>query len=182
MGKSFVLSSLIGALIAFCWGIISWVVIPWHMNNIHRFQNANQVSALFIDNAPENGIYVLHPMECSTANPGEPEKCAFIFASVKKMHMQDNQYIHLLYGFFIQLLSAVFITWLLLNAKPQRYWDRVTFVAVIGLIAGVLAFLPAWNWWGFPVSYTAVGIIDLVIGWFLAGLAMAKLSKMHVRK
>lgn len=179
MGKSFILSSLVGALIAFCWGFISWVVIPWHMNNIHRFQDAKKVSEVFMDNAPENGVYVLHPMECATSNPDQRENCAFVFASVKKMHMNDNQYVHILYSFFNQLIAAVFITWLLMNAKAQKYWDRVTFVTIVGLVGGVLTLLPAWNWWGFSVSYTAVGMIDLVISWFLAGLAMAKLTKLR---
>lgn len=179
MGRSFVLSSLIGALIAFCWGFLSWVVIPWHMNNIHRFQNAQQVSQAFLDNAPENGIYFLHPMECVVANPDNPSQCQSVFASVKKMHMADNQYIHIFYSFLTQLLAAIFITWLLINAKATKFWDRVTFVTIVGLISGILAFLPAWNWWGFPVSYTAIGILDLVIAWFLAGLAMAKLTKKH---
>lgn len=39
------------------------------------------------------------------------------------------------------------------------------------ILGGMVASL-----WGFPLDFTLASIADLVIGWFLAGLVIAKVS------
>jgi hypothetical protein len=49
-------------------------------------------------------------------------------------------------------------------------------LSLFGLTAGVVCFLPYWNWFDFSTAYTAASIVDLAIGWFLAGLVIAKFA------
>ena len=50
-------------------------------------------------------------------------------------------------------------------------------VTLIGFLIGFLGEMPYWNWWGFSFGYVVVEIADAVIGWFLAGLAIAAVAK-----
>ncbi len=174
------LSSLIGGVIAFVWGFISWVIIPWHTATISHFQDTAAVSAALAQNAPTDGVYIYHPMENQyTMEDNMP----FVFASINRAHVHEKQFTPMMRGFVIQVLAAFFISWLLIHSRSRRYWDLVTISAVIGLVGGIIAYLPAWNWWGTPASYTIVGLIDLVITWFLAGLGMSKIiAKVKVPK
>lgn len=179
MSRSIFLSSLVGGVIAFIWGFISWVVIPWHTATMNHFQDSEAVSDVLARNAPVDGVYVYHPMESQYPDDGVP----FVFASISREHAHQKQMIPLLRSFIIQVVAAFFISWLLVHTKSRKYWDLVTISAVIGLVAGILAYLPAWNWWGTSAGYTIVGMIDLVITWFLAGLGMAKfIEKIKVPK
>ena len=102
----------------------------------------------------------------------------FAFAVVKQGGtgpMKD----HLLFGFMTEVLSAFLLTGLLLRLRLAGYWDRVKFVLLFALAAAVIAHLPNWNWWGFPLDYTLVGMADILIGYFLAGLVLAKITNIR---
>ena len=50
---------------------------------------------------------------------------------------------------------------------------RVLFVTQLGLFARIVADIPYWNWYDFPLDYTISTIYDEVIGFFLVGLVLA---------
>ncbi len=47
------------------------------------------------------------------------------------------------------------------------------FVIVAGMLATIAANVSYWNWYGFPTSYTLAALVDMVVGYALAGLVMA---------
>ncbi|MBI3893869.1 MAG: hypothetical protein HY303_20305 [Candidatus Wallbacteria bacterium] len=51
------------------------------------------------------------------------------------------------------------------------------FCVVGGLFAGLVCQYPYIVWWGNPVSYLLRQLFDLLVGWTLAGLVLAKLSR-----
>jgi hypothetical protein len=57
------------------------------------------------------------------------------------------------------------------------YGQRVLFVALLGLIAWLSINVSYWNWYGFPTAFVLGEGIDQVVGWLLAGLAMAKIIR-----
>jgi hypothetical protein len=82
----------------------------------------------------------------------------------------------MLRGLAVQLAGAFLITWLVVRAGIKRYSERLLFVLIVALAAGIVCHLPEWNWWGFPAKFTALAIADLLAGWFLAGLVIAKVA------
>jgi hypothetical protein len=76
----------------------------------------------------------------------------------------------------IEILGALLLTWLLLQTTGLSYWRRVAFVTTAALAVAVLAALPDWNWLGFSARYTAIVTTDMVLGWFLAGLVIARFT------
>ena len=100
-----------------------------------------------------------------------------MFASVCREGVVGMSYGPFVISLIIQVLGAGIITWMLMQTKLTPYQKRVSFVTLAGVLVGVLGLLPSWNWWGFSGAYTLSCVADLVIGWFLAGLAIGKLCK-----
>ena len=80
-------------------------------------------------------------------------------------------------SFLLQFVGAWLAIWMLMQTKGLSYKKKVGFFTVFGLSIALLGEVPAWNWMGFPCGYVLVNMSDLVISWFLAGLAMAKMLK-----
>jgi hypothetical protein len=172
MSRSLFLSSIIGGVIAFIWGFVSWMVVPWHSAHMHRFDDPEAVVETLAQNAPADGIYVYNPKEMLDDSSGT---VPFVFASINRTHAQHKPAVPLIRSLVFQVVAAFFVSWILIRIKSRKYWDLVTISALIGLISAILSDLPAWNWWGIPGTYAIIGLLDAVIGWFLAGLGMARI-------
>jgi hypothetical protein len=204
MRKTLWKSALLGGIIVFIWGIVSWMLLPWHMMTTHKFINEEQVATALKANAPQTGIYFLPSCQIDDSNnQGQNEQPSkedqqqakadlqkkmedakarmkrgpIVFASVCLEGMDPASPKPFIGSLIIQIIAAFLASWLLMHTKAQPYMRHVGFVTVIGLFAGVVSALPSWNWMGFSVGWTIVSILDLVIGWFLAGLAIAKIIK-----
>lgn len=186
MSKSLLKSALVGGLIVFVWGMISWMALPMHKHCFHSFKNESKVASVIRENAPEKGIYILPNTYGYNENSSQSEmnkaiemmdKGPFMFASVVPNGLGNSMDGPLVFSFVIQVVGAFIISWMLSRTKGLAFWDKVKFVTLFGLGVGVLGLLPSWNWLGFPGLYVAVHLLDLIVGWFLAGMAIAKLLK-----
>lgn len=173
--KKLIIGGLAGAVILFFWGMLSWMMIPWHKTTILSFQNEAAVKTAVTANAPKSGVYVAPSMASQNTQQTTAMQAPIIFSVVKLEQPMSMTYM-MIVSFIIQFIAAVLVTWLLLQAKDASYGKRVAMAAVFGLTAGIVAHVPYWNWFGFPCGYTLVMMADLIIGWFLAGLAIAKIS------
>ncbi len=101
----------------------------------------------------------------------------FVFAIVTKEGMKGDMTAQMFIALIIQIVSAYLIAWMLTMTKAASFIRQVGYVVMFGLIAGLLAVLPNWNWWGLPFGAAFVHVLDLVIGWFFGGLVIVKLMK-----
>lgn len=187
MSKNHLKCALIGGLIVFIWSLFSWMIFPWHQTCLKKFNNESDVADVIRANAPEAGMYVLpntfayHDGSTSqkdmTAGMQMLEKGPFMFASVKPQGIGKMTIGPFIISLIIQIIGAFIATWMLLQAKNLPFKKQVGFVTVFGLAVGILGYLPDWNWWGFSSGYVFAHIVDLVVGWFLAGFAIAKVLK-----
>jgi hypothetical protein len=79
-------------------------------------------------------------------------------------------------GLLIQIISAFLVLTLLSTTSGLSYWGKAGFFALAGLTIGFVSHAPYWNWFGFSTSYVGVTILDIWIGWTLAGLVVAKFA------
>jgi hypothetical protein len=56
------------------------------------------------------------------------------------------------------------------------YWERVVAVTLLGLMGCSAVGIIYWNWYEFPTSFFVAQIVDQVVGFFLAGLLIAKMA------
>jgi hypothetical protein len=185
--KPLLLGAILGGITAFLWSFISWSVLPWHLKQLHSFQNEDEVTAVISSHAPQSGNYLLPtgpPQEGLTADQKKAadeirmQKMArgpLVFATIRKEGFGSFPKV-LLTQLFCQIFAALLLTWMLLQTTGLSYARSVAFLAVAGLAASVIADLPNWNWWAFSGAYTAVNLIDYTLTWLLAGLVIAKVA------
>ncbi|NGX62255.1 MAG: hypothetical protein K940chlam9_01750 [Chlamydiae bacterium] len=178
MGRKLLFGTLLGTVVVFIWMMISWMVLPWHCATLNSFENEGAVADVINEQVSDDGVYVL-PNMCKNKDDAEAmKKGPFVFAVVKKYGVDPHDAAPFVLSFLTQAIGAFLISYLLLLTKlDMGYIGRVLFVTLVALTVGVLAHLPEWIWWGFSFSFVGVMIADLLIGWFLAGLAMAAFVK-----
>lgn len=173
------LGTLLGGLVMFAWGAASHMLIPYGTLVFLRFSDEDTVARAIAANAPRSGVYFLPYM-----SEGDPagmqaaqEKLArgpFVFAAVRVGAMGEAR------GYFIgqiviDLFAGLLATLLLLQARPDTAAARALFMAIVGLAAWVADSLPAWNWYAFSLAFTLASLLDLVVGFALAGLVISPL-------
>ena len=73
-------------------------------------------------------------------------------------------------------LGALFAV-LLLVAGVKGFVKKVFFLESLGIFAGLVVVVPNAIWWGYSDVFTFTALADLVIGWCLAGIVIAKFTK-----
>ncbi len=135
-------------------------------------------------NASTSGVYMLPNMYGYDSSSAESmddglfmmKNGPTMFASIQLEGMPRSMKPFLI-SLLLQIIGAGIVTWMALHTKGLRFGQLVAFVTLFGVGVGVLGVLPAWNWGGISSHYALVLFLDLVIGWFLAGLAIAKICK-----
>ncbi len=83
----------------------------------------------------------------------------------------------------LNIAQALLAAWLLsLATLIQGYWKRVGFVTMIGALAAITTNIEYWNWYGFPGKYTAAATLDKMIGFFLAGVVVAGVMTLNLKR
>ncbi|MBT6842437.1 MAG: hypothetical protein HOA17_01400 [Candidatus Melainabacteria bacterium] len=167
-------TAMLTGLAVFVWGMISWMVLPWHNMTVKSFTNEQTVQLSLLQNidSKEPAIYSL-PAMSSEKNKEQTGPYAFIALSPMGLKFSPMM---MLKGLATQILLALLIVGLLMKTSGLNYWGKVKFVTVIGLVTAIVASVPNMNWWGFGLEYSLVMIVDQVIAWFIGGLVLAKLT------
>ncbi len=169
--KKNALLSLAAGLVLFVWGFVSWAVLPWHMMVANKFTDEGAVSRVLKDNSPRTGVYYL-PFSEKDHGPNQVGAFANVLPQGTDMNMGKQMSI----GLVTQIVSAFLVLSLVSMTTGLTYWRKVGFFSLVGLTIGFVSHAPYWNWFGFPTSYVIVTILDILIGWILAGLAIAKFT------
>ena len=183
MAKKLLLGAIVGGVILFLWGAISHMLLPFATAALHPFTNEEAVKQAVIANAPRSGVYFL-PYLMQEGLTEEQQNAAFergmqgpiLFLAVRQG--RGASFGSLLgIQFFIDVLTGLLLTALLLHARPMGYAKRVLFVVGVALVVTVAGHLPAWNWYNFSTPFTAGKFFDTLVGFALAGLALARIVK-----
>lgn len=168
--------SVIGGLILFAWAAFSWMVLPFHEQVLTAFQNEGSIRDAVAANAPASGIYVF-PYGDSEAAQKQMLQGPIVFASIRREGI-GGMGTMMLVSLLVQMVCAKIATLMLLPAAYRlSYSRRVVFFTLAGLLIGLAGHVPSMVWWSFAPAYVALEIVDLVIAWSLAGLAIARFVK-----
>lgn len=164
--------SLVAGLVLFAWGFVSHAVLPWHYVGANQFTSEAAVSQALKENAPQKGVYYLPYSEEDTSRDQ-----VRAFANVLPPGTAMNMGIQIAVGVLIPIISAFLVLTLLGKTADLTYWGKVGLFSLVGLIIGFVSHAYYWNWFGFPTSYVVVTILEILIGWTLAGLAVARFMR-----
>lgn len=164
-----VLLSLVAGIVLFVWGFLSWAVLPWHMMVANQFTDEAAVSGVLKANTPRAGVYFL-PFSEQDHGPDQVGAFANVLPHGTEMNMGKQMAI----GLITHIVSAFLVLTLLSMTAGLGYWAKIGFFATVGLTIGFASHATYWNWFGFSTAYVSVTIADILIGWILAGLVVAK--------
>lgn len=173
MWKGLIKGGIIGGAIVFIWLAISWMILPLHDKVLLSLKDEGDVINCVLDEAPRDGVYLVP----RTTESAQKHPNIALFITVRRAVQLDNMINSIICSLLTQIVGAFLISYLLFQTKVLNYWHRVRFVTITGLTVGILGVIPGWTWFGFSGSYVFIEILDYIIGWFLAGLAMSKLVK-----
>ena len=187
MPKSLWKGALFGGLALFVWSTISWMVLPWHNATLNTFTNEDEVARVLKANTSGRGIY-FYPGEHHTPGMTPEQQKRAEEAVMDKMKTGPLLFVSfddrgmssmtrpMVTGVLLQILGALVLTLIVVRCRESGFWERVIIVVLVVLAAGILCFLPLWNWFGFATNYTLVAVMDLLIAGFLSGLVIAKVT------
>ena len=61
----------------------------------------------------------------------------------------------------------------MLGVAVISFRRRMAIAAVASLFAWLSLLIPFWNWYRFPLDFTLAALVEQLVGWILAGAAMA---------
>lgn len=160
--------TVVGGLVLFFWGFVVHVFIGWYDTAYDRFPDEQSILRVMEQHAPEGGLFFV-PFETVAGEPSDME----VFLNARPSMAQPELLEELVIGLLINVLSVFLVICLFAIANMSAYWQWVKGFALSGLIIGFVPGAYYWNWFGFPLSYSVLSVLDATVGWALAGLAVA---------
>jgi hypothetical protein len=182
--KKLIIGSLVGAIIYFFWGFLSWAVLPIHLHTVNYTPAQDSLLKIMADNNLKDGAYSM-PMADNRNVTAFDSKYYEETERVMKesagkpmatiYYLEDGYKMNILRGFLFDFI-AVFAACIILvpafsttNSFFQRWW----FTLVIGLIVIACGPLLNYNWMGMPWNFTVDLILDNFLTWGITGLWLA---------
>lgn len=179
------LGIILSTLVFFVWSAISWMALPWQRTVFSNFKEEERMRAVLDEQAPGSGIYGLpgepvYPPDASKEQRDQIDQAAFeklqrgpvVFAVISRGSFGTYPAI-ILRALIGNLIVSALFAWMLLQTSGLPYWERVAFLVVGSIAAGIACRIPDWNWHRFPMNYTLIAMANLTVGWILAGLVLA---------
>ncbi len=181
-------AGLLGGLLIFLWGFVSHMFLPLGMAGMVEVDDAKQTAVIEAmgANFQEPGIYMLPFMpeadwqdEAKSKAFGEravtrPQAWVVYHPTGEDINANFMKMLGTQFGSDVlgALLAAIVASFLV-----GSYLQRVILITMMGAFAWVSISVPYWNWYRFPFEFTAANLVEYVVGYFLAGLAIAWLVK-----
>jgi len=177
------IAGLIGGIVMFIWGSVVHTLLPIGEMGLHvPTDQPTALSALAQTTKAGEGIY-MYP----SINPGQMSDKAAMAAFVEAN--KDSPFAFVVYQpggnpvfanmapnlvkqLVTDILAALVAAWIL-AMLVTGFQKRVVVAGALGLFAWLAISVPYWNWYMFPVSFTLGALIEQVVGWVLAGAAIA---------
>jgi hypothetical protein len=180
--------AMAGGAIAWMWGAVSWMALPWHHATFLTFTNESEIERAVLAGAPRSGVYGLpapprYDSDVDAAARAAADRVAQqrmmtgpIVTAVVQRGGFGSVPLAMARAFAIYATLALVLTWLLLQASGLSYWNKVAFVVGVTLAAGLMCRLTDWNWHGYSTAFTLVQVADHIVSGFLMGLALARIA------
>jgi hypothetical protein len=180
------LSGLLGGLALFAWEFVAHDLTPLGTAGMGRLDNEDSIRATFKESVSHPGLYYFPaPVLAPGMNSAQQQDAMTKAAQLARTGPTGLLLVHgaqemitprqLITQFVLDVLSMLIVAFLLARLPATGFFNRVLFVTVLAFLPGLRTLLPMWNWYGFPTAYTVAQIGIDIVGFFAAGLILAKL-------
>ena len=174
-------AGLIGGVVFFMWGAVAHMALPIGEMGMKEAGNEDAVIAALKDNLPAEGVYMVPGLA-----GGKMSDEAAVKAYSEKAKNNPNAFIvyqpvgrdgmnmgpQLAIQSVTDIVSAIIVAWVL-SLGVTGFGRRVAASAALGLFSWLTVSAPWWNWYRFTTEFTVGSLLEQVIGWTLAGAAIA---------
>jgi hypothetical protein len=178
MLKKLLLGSLLAGTAMFIWGFISWMILSWH--NPTSLPDSKPLTEAVKATVKEPGVYMLPSMikadgskMPNAEHEAQMKAGPLMLAMIRPGSIDRSMGSYMGVGWVTNFVMAL-VLGLMLSRVPLGYSCLVKLSGMIGLFAGLMAWLPNMNWWEYPASYAVPHIVDSVIMSLIAGSILAK--------
>lgn len=180
--KKMILGMVLGAVVYFAWGAVSWMALPFHNKSMKPLPEQQLVSDTLKVVVKEPGFYVF-PHHQPGASKEEMEACmarhkagpvgVLVFSPEGNDPMSPGKFlISFLIGLTASIVSMLILTFS--RDRVQGLGARVLLLATIGFMGWVTSDLMYWNWFAFPCDFVFANLIDWLAQFALLGLVLHK--------
>jgi hypothetical protein len=177
--KRITIAAIVGGVIVFVWSAVAHMLLPLGEMGVSILPNeAPFIAAL---RGTKDGLYFFPGIDMSRKPTPEEQKAweakiaagptGILVYNQKGEAMSARQ---LGSEFGTNVLAAAISAWIA-SLLAAAYGRRVLAITLLGLFGWVSLILSYWIWYGFPAAYVLGEGITEVVGWLLAGLAIAKI-------
>lgn len=177
-----VIAGIIGGLVIFIWSAVAHVALPIGEAGFKVPAQQEAVLGALSQSTAGEGVYMYPSMPMEQYNDetasaafdqrsrGKPY--AFVIYQPGGNPVNQSMTPTLIKQLVTDILAALVAAWIL-ALGAWHFRRRVLVAGALGLFAWLAISLPQWNWYMFPMNLTLAVLIEQVIGWLLAGAAMA---------
>jgi hypothetical protein len=175
-----VIAGVLGGIVMFGWGAVSWTMIPWH--SVGKLSDEAEVVGALKDSAATDGVYFAPAMpegeEDAQAEDWELRYAEgpLAFIAYRRAGKDADMTMSLVRGFALSFLSVLLAAAMLATARLRGWFGRFLFVVGFGLLAAIGEGY-YWNYFAFPDDWTAAMAADHIVAWALAGLVLASIVR-----
>jgi hypothetical protein len=189
MVKRVLLAGILGGIAMFFWSAIAHDVLPLGRAGITEIPNEPAVLSAMGSSITTSGLYFFPgfglgnnatPQQKTAAMQEYEKKLAVSPSGILVYHPAGAKGMtaqRLVTEFLTELVEAFILVFLLAQTRLVSFAARLGFVALVGLFGAMATNVPYWNWYGFPVTYTASYMTIELVGFLIAGMIAAKLLK-----
>lgn len=183
--KRILIAAVAGAVILFIYGMVSWMVIPFHNATVNAANDEPGLAAALREHAPRSGFYVVPAMSGGTSSEAWSDMVArheagpIAAISVRHEGATPMSPGVMGRGMAINFVSALLVAFMLSWAAPRLagYGQRLVFVFLLGVLIAIQSDFNYANWMWFPFDHTLAMALDDILGWLFVGLAQAAIIK-----
>lgn len=185
--KRILIAGVAGGIVLYVWGIVSWMVMPWHQ--MGRLPDETTIAQTMRVADVPTGVYELPGQDheaMRTMSPEEKEKAQDQWKIAHEQgprafivyHAEGASVVPVMSfvgGLVLDVLLAAVAAALLSMALPALGGlpTRILFLVLIGVYTSIATHLMNWNWMGYPLKFSLAMAGDTVVGALLLGIVLA---------
>lgn len=177
------IAAIIGGIVMFLWGAVAHTMLPLGEMGMHTaVEQDAALNAISRSASRGGGVYMLPGMDPAIYADDAASK-AFVQANRDKPYALviyqpdgnpalENMAPNLGKQWASDTLAAAVLAWILALGA----WGlarRVMVATAAGIFSWLTISVPYWNWYLFPLDFTLANLVEQVVGWAIAGAAMA---------
>lgn len=172
-------SALVGAIILFVFQALSWMMLNIHQDSFKYTPAQDEIMAMLNDQNLEEGLYYMPGVDKSVTTPEEEQafhesnagKPWVMLTYHEKMDMSMAS--NMGFGFLLSFLICLVISLVLVNVQADGFGVRMFFVLAMASLVVLGGPLTEANWFKTPNHYLSGQLLDVILGYGLAGLWMS---------